>query len=54
MAYHLPTDFGIRKLAKVIDNTGPLPKFLSSIERFAGDMVRCENALLVPAVGVGR
>jgi adenylate kinase family enzyme len=54
MANHLPKELGIHKLAKVIDNTGPLPEFLKYIKRFANDMMRCENELLVPVLGGGR
>jgi adenylate kinase family enzyme len=54
MAYHLSAEFGIRKLAKVIDNTGPLPRFLSSIQRFATELIRCESQLLLPALSGGR
>jgi hypothetical protein len=51
MAYHLRIEFGIRKFVKVIDNTGPLGRFLPRIKQFADDLVRCESELLIPVLG---
>jgi len=54
MAEHLKVEFGIHKLVRVIENTSPLPRFLHRIEQFTNDLKRCENRLLLPALGSGR
>lgn len=50
MANHLPVEFGIRKLARVIDNTGPLSHFLSSLQQFADELMCHETEWLMPAL----
>jgi hypothetical protein len=54
MAEHLKVEFGIHKLVRVIENTGPLPRFLHRIEQFADELKGCENRLLLPVLGSGR
>jgi len=54
MAEHLKVEFGIHKLVRVIENSGPLPRFIHRIEQFADELKRCENELLLPALGSGR
>jgi len=49
MSTFLRTEFGIRKAVKIIDNTGSLTSFLSSLRLFADDLFVQENALLTAA-----
>jgi hypothetical protein len=54
MDRRLNVEFDIRKPVRVIENTGPLPRFLHRIEQFADELRGCDNRLLLQALGNGR